>query len=573
MKILLIQPPVRDFYQTSIRTFPIGLAYLAASLQSHGHEVEILDCQTEKKRSIPILSELFYLRDFYPFNDRSPFKLYSGYYHFGMGWEEIRRRIADSKAEIFGISSSFTPYHGEALEIARIIKEWDRRKVVLMGGAHVSCDPDGVLKNPLVDYVILGEGEIRFPLLLEQIEKGKIERIEEIDGIGYRVNGEIHISPLKNFVKDLDSLPYPARELLDLGRYQMKKKRSTMIITSRGCPHGCAYCSTHLVMGASFRTRSPEAIIKEMMECRNRYGTQIFDIEDDNFTFDQERAKRLMALIIETFGEQVLELTAMNGVSFASLDGKLLRLMKRAGFHTINLSFVSTDPSTKKRMERPVAETDFDDILEEAEKVSLNVIAYAIFGMPGQTIEEMVNTLIYLMGKRVLIGPSVYYPTPGTNLFRKCKEIGILPSHSSQWRSSALSIETKEFNRLDIVTLLRLARTINFIKGKIEKGELNEGITWKELSQIMKAKAKVKAETENKVKVEDEVKFYSTCNKSELITWVDLLLLLFNKRSFFGIRKDFGKRTSFFKEETSKKVLDYLFEKAWDRPILKSRND
>ena len=207
MKILLIQPPIQDFYQTSIRTQPIGLAYLAASLQKHGHEVEILDCQTEKKRSIPIPSELSYLKDFYPFNDRSPFKLYSGYYHFGMSWDEIRRKIEDSKADVFGISSNFTPYHGEALEIARIIKEWDRRKIVVMGGAHVSCDPDGVLKNPLVDYVILGEGEIRFPLLLEQIEKGKIGKIEEIDGIGYRVNGEIRISPLKNFVKDLDSLP------------------------------------------------------------------------------------------------------------------------------------------------------------------------------------------------------------------------------------------------------------------------------------------------------------------------------------------------------------------------------
>ena len=306
-----------------------------------------------------------------------------------------------------------------------------------------------------------------------------------------------------------------------------------------------------------------------MVECRKQYGIQIFDIEDDNFTFGQERAKRLMALIIETFGEQVLELTAMNGVSFASLDGELLRLMKRAGFHTVNLSFVSTDPSTKERMRRPKPTTEFDKILEETEKVSLNVIAYAILGMPGQTIEEMVDTLIYLMGKRVLIGPSIYYPTPGTNLFKKCKEVGILPSHSSQWRSSALPIETKEFNRLDIVTLLRLARTINFIKRKIDKGELNEGITWKELSQIMKAKAK--AETENKV--EDEVKFYSTCNKSELITWVDLLLLLFNKRSFFGIRKDFGKRTSVFKEKSSKKVFDCFFEKAWEEPILRSRND
>ena len=162
MKILLIQPPIQDFYQTSIRTQPIGLAYLAASLQTYDHEVEILDCQTGKKRSISVPSELSYLQDYYPFDDRSPFKLYSGYYHFGISWDEIRKKVEDSKADVFGISSSFTPYHGEALQIARIIKEWDRKKIVVMGGAHVSCDPEGVLKSPFVDYVILGKGRFAF---------------------------------------------------------------------------------------------------------------------------------------------------------------------------------------------------------------------------------------------------------------------------------------------------------------------------------------------------------------------------------------------------------------------------
>ncbi len=154
MKVLLIQPPIRDFYQTSIRTQPIGLAYLAASLKSHGHEVEILDCQTERKKSIPVPSELSYLRDFYPFEDRSPFKLYSGYYHFGMGWDEIRERVEGSKADLFGISSSFTPYHQEALEVAQRIKAWNGKSVIVMGGAHVSCDPETSLKSPWVDYVV-----------------------------------------------------------------------------------------------------------------------------------------------------------------------------------------------------------------------------------------------------------------------------------------------------------------------------------------------------------------------------------------------------------------------------------
>ena len=576
MKILLIQPPIRDFYQTSIRTQPIGLAYLAAPLKKNGHEVEILDCQTETKKSIPIPPELSYLKDFYPFDDRSPFKLYSGYYHFGMEWEEIGQKIKDSKADVFGICSSFTPYHGETLEIARIIKEWDSRKVVVMGGSHVSCDPKGVLRSPSVDYVILGEGEARFPLLLEQIARGRARNIKKIDGIGYRNDGEIRIDLLQTFIQDLDSLPHPARELLDLDRYRMRKKRSTMIITSRGCPYGCAYCSGHLVMGTAFRTRTPEAILREMMECQKQYGIEVFDIEDDNFTFDQERAKRLMGLIIEAFGERKIELSAMNGISFASLDGELLRLMKKAGFKTINLSYVSADPSTKERMKRPKSTTGFDRILEEAEQIGLHVIAYAILGMPGQTMEEMVDTLIYLMGEKILIGPSIYYPTPGTPLFEKCKKEGMLPPNSTQWRSSAFPIETKEFDRVDLLTLFRLARVINFIKGKMDKKELEEGMTWRELLHVLKDRRR--AGSKGEMKDENGSGRYALCampfasfNKEDAPTWVDLVLLLHSERSFFSLRKDSGRKISVEKEKSSKKVLDYFLEKTWQRPILKSR--
>jgi radical SAM superfamily enzyme YgiQ (UPF0313 family) len=554
MKILLIQPPVQDFYQTSIRTQPIGLAYLAASLKKEGHGVEILDCQTGTKKSIPVPAELSYLKDFYPLNDRSPFKLYSGYYHFGMDWAEIRKKVEESRADVFGISSSFTPYHGDALKIARIIKEWDREKIVVMGGAHVSCDPEGVLRSPFVDHAILGEGEIRFPLLLEQIARGSPENVEKLEGIGYRNKGQIRINALRNFIQDLDSLPHPARELLDLDRYGLRKKRSTMIITSRGCPHRCAYCSSHLVMGTSFRTRTPEAILTEMMACQKQNGIEVFDIEDDNFTFDQERAKRLMGLIIGAFGEGKIELSAMNGISFASLDGELLKLMKRAGFHTINLSYVSTDPSTKERMGRPEPTTEFGRILEQADQIGLHVIAYAILGMPGQTIGEMVDTLIYLMEKKVLIGPSIYYPTPGTPLFERCEKEGILPPYPVQWRSSAFPVETKEFDRVDLLTLFRLARVINFIKGKMDEKELEEGMSWKELYQVLREKVKAKLEV-----------------KGEPISWIDLVLLLDSERAFFSLRKRSGERISVEKEKSSKKVLGYFFEKAWQRPVLKSR--
>jgi len=245
----------------------------------------------------------------------------------------------------------------------------------------------------------------------------------------------------------------------------------------------------------------------------------------------------------------------MNGVSFASLDRDLLGLMKRAGFKTINLSFVSTDPSFKERMGRPGTTSHFDNILKDAERVSLNVVAYAILGIPGQRIGEMVDTMIYLMGERVLLGPSVYYPTPGTSLFEQCKTKALLPSHPSQWRSSALPIETEDFNRLDIVTLFRLARVINFIKSKVDEGELNEGMTWRELHDVLKEKVEAEG-----------------ISSKEALTWIGLLLVFFKERSFFSLKKGYVGRKSIFREKTSRKVLDYFFKKAWDKPILKSRS-
>jgi Fe-S oxidoreductase len=467
-----------------------------------------------------------------------------------------KEKIKDSRAEVFGISASFTPYHREALEVARIIKEWDQRKIVVMGGSHVSSDPEGMLKNPFVDYLVLGEGELRFPWLLDQIEKRGRKKIGDYDGIGSHSDEDVRINPMKSFIEDLDFLPYPARKLLDLDCYRIKRKRSTMLITSRGCPHKCAYCSAHLVMGTAFRTRSPENIIHEMMECREKFDIQAFDIEDDNFTFDLKRAKQLLSLIIETFGEGNLELSAMNGVSFASLDGELLGLMKKAGFRTINLSFVSTDTLTRERMKRPRGLIDFDSIVREAEKLGLQVIAYAILGMPGQTLEEMVETIIYLMGKRALIGPSIYYPTPGTPLFEVCKKENLLPPHPTQWRSSAFPLETKDFTRLDLVTLFRLTRVINFIKGKMAEKEIDDGMTWQDLFQVLKERGKAK-----------DVLITSDKPK-DVPAWVDLVFGLSQEKAFFSLKKT-SAGMMIKKEESSKKVLDCFFEKAGNQPILK----
>jgi hypothetical protein len=257
----------------------------------------------------------------------------------------------------------------------------------------------------------------------------------------------------------------------------------------------------------------------------------------------------------------------MNGVSFASLDGELLTLMRRAGFDTVNLSFVSTAPSLKKQMGRPTTDVDFGEILKKVEQAGLRAIAYAIFGMPGQTIEDMIDTTLYLMKERVLMGPSIYYPTPKTPLFERCRDEGILPSTTLQWRSSAFPIETKEFDRLDLVTLFRLTRVINFVKDKMDHGEIEEGITWRDLFHVVTEKQRTWTGR-------GQYRTGETLNpshKDEKTAWLILLLLLFRERSFFGLSRDHGGKISIMTIKSAKRVLDIFFERAWNEPVVRSQ--
>jgi len=547
MKVLLVQPPVRDFYQTRIRTQPIGLAYLAASLRLEGFEVEILDCQTGRQQPISLPRPFSYLREVYPLDDVGPFRLYSGFYHFGMGWKEIRQAIDAIQPDVVGISSLFTPYHGEALEVARIAKSGDHGRIVIMGGAHVSGDPEMVLRTGPADCVVMGEGEARLPRLLKAIrDKGLIKNV---DGVGYWERNRLRINPVEGFIDPVDDIPQPARDLLEPDRYRIGNRRSTMLVTSRGCPHHCAYCSAHLVMGHRFRARSPEAVTAEISECLRRYDITSFDIEDDNFTLDLGRAKRLMELIVERFGERTLHLSAMNGISFASLDAVLLEWMKRAGFDAVNLSFVSTEDLTRKTMNRPGAAEPvrFDEMVEAVCRLGLSAVAYAIFGLPGQSLSEMVDTLIHLMSRRVLIGPSIYYPSPGTPLMARCRQEGLLPPDASMWRSSGFPVQTKDFDRLDLVTLFRLTRWINFFKGKMARGEMAEGLSWRDLFRLSREK-----------------------EEANSAAWPQLVRLLWEERRLYGLarRADgglFPKRIS-----SSQRIIDLFLDRSIDRVILRA---
>ena len=467
MKILLIQPPVQDFYDTDIRLQPLGLCMLKAAAKKFmpNMQVTVRDYhQGHGRKTIPLPTELSYLRQYFKYPDSSPFSTFFHYYHFGASFEEIAKDVTYEKPDLVGISSLFSPYHREALACAREIKK--RLNIpILMGGSHVSAAPLSVLNDWSVDFIIRGEGERPFVEFLKAWKAGL--PLESEPNLGFKRNGEPVLNPMaENFA--LGDLPVADFSDLSPDRYLFEKKPLCFITTSRGCPHQCTFCSVHLTFGDKFRRRSPENVLSEI---RQRYseGYRVFDFEDDNLSFSKEDLKTILNALIAEFPEDDLRLVAMNGISYLSLDRELLELMKKAGFRSLNISLVSANADVLTRLKRPHTLKKYLDVVNQAHSLGFDIVSYQILGIPYETPDDMVDTMALMASLPVLIGASIFYLTPGCPIageFPEMTESDIFKS-----RSTAMAIETDQFRRDDLYTLFITARIINFLKGLRLTGE------------------------------------------------------------------------------------------------------
>lgn len=459
MRVLLVQPPVEDFYTTEIRLQPLGLAFIKAAIKSNLPDVEvrIVDFQSGwGRRTIPVPQELQYLKPFYGFKDSSPFSTFHQFYRFGASNEEIKNEIKKFKPDLVGISSLFTPYYREALSVAAIAKELGATTV--MGGGHVSACPDFTLSFPQIDFIILGAGERPFWQLLKAL-------IEETDysgipGIRYRSQssepgnketGSDNADP--DLIPDFSDFP--------LNRYRIGKKSIAFLLSSRGCPHQCSFCSVHAVFGKGYSRRSIASILEEI-HLRYLQGYRIIDFEDDNFTFFKREAKELLVRLIEQPWAKELELVAMNGISYLSLDEELLDLMGRAGFSTLNLSLVSSDESVLETVKRPHTLKKYLEVVRSATAKKFSITSYQILGLPHESLESMIDTLVVNARLPVLLGASPFYQIPGT-IIAEAKSL--MADDYFRARLTALAIETPFVNRKQLYTLLVTTRIFNFLKG------------------------------------------------------------------------------------------------------------
>jgi len=473
--IVLVQPPIEDFFLTAKRTIPYGLACIAASLEEQDFSVAIIDAlATNKSKIIPWPQEMAYLAQHYGKPDTSPFALFHHYKHFGFSFVHLGQLVQQSGAFLVGISALFTPYYKSALEAAVTIKKHHPDCCIVVGGHHATALPETVMKCKAVDFVIRGEGEVALSRLAAVVKKGRAadqEQLVNIPGLVWRrEDGSLHmVKPA--VISNLDSRPLPATQLLKQSFYRRKKRGSAVIMASRGCPLRCSYCAVSADSGLPYRRRSVASVLREIELAVSRDNVGFIDFEDENLTINRSWFMDLLTGISALRKKRDFELRAMNGLYPPSLDETMIVAMRKAGFRTLNLAVGSFDSQQLKQFRRPDVGHAHDRLLKLCKKHGLDAVSYIIAGAPGQQAETSLNDLLHLGRQNTIVGLSVFYPAPGSLDYRRAADFVILPPHLSLMRSSALPL-SHTTNRGEVATLLRLSRIINFIKS-LQKDQIS----------------------------------------------------------------------------------------------------
>jgi magnesium-protoporphyrin IX monomethyl ester (oxidative) cyclase len=423
MKVLLINPP-QQFYLGSeppAGSIPLGLMYLAAVLDKAGYVVELLDA---------------FITDFKPQKNGDIVTV-------GMPFSQIEEEIRSRKPDVVGISGPFTSQVGNALKVSELAKKVNPNILTVVGGPHVSTVPEKFLEEAkTVDVAVIGEGEYTLLEVVEYFEGKKL--LSDILGIAYRQNGRVILNGRRPFLENLDELPYPAYHLVDMEYYLTNKigyrsfqKRAISMVTSRGCPFNCCFCSIHLHMGKKFRAHSAEYVLNHVKYVVDTYNVKNVFFEDDNLTFDLKRFEAICNGLID--GKIKIGWDTPNGVRADHLNMPLLEKMKLSGVISV---FVGVESGDQEILNRVICKSlDLSRVVEfakNAKQIGLKTGAFYIIGFPGEKKENMQRTVDFaLMLKRKYdVGMHLFTATPsfGTRLYEQCVENNYLEADLS-WSS------------------------------------------------------------------------------------------------------------------------------------------
>jgi anaerobic magnesium-protoporphyrin IX monomethyl ester cyclase len=474
MKILLCQPPVEDFYSTPDRHYPLGLLSLAGYLLGLPVEIKIVDfLHNGGRKTIPLPENFAPLEDFLSY-DTSPVKIFHQYYHFGTDWEDMAGCFRKESPDIIAISSLFYTYSYESIKTARLARASCPDAVIVMGGQNIRYGLTSFNEDIPADYLIAGEGEIPFRMLVEcLLDRRKTP--DQIPGLYQCIDGKFRVVSRHMPCTPAEDI-HTEHALIRTGDYTIGGLPAAMIQTSRGCPFGCTFCTIEQTFGRKIRYRPVPAILKEIEDLTDR-GVQVLDFEDDNLTVDRDFAITLFSGIKEKYGNSLC-LYAMNGLSSWTLDKALLELMREAGFAMLNLSVGTLAEQSLRKTRRVDSREAFENAAVTAAALGMKVMGYFIAGIPGETVEETLETLAFLSHLPVVAGISPFYYIPGQSM-----SIPRIPSNPRDARLSRFYPADSQWSEKELITLFRLTRWVNYVKEKMSNAGI-QSCTLKDLPRF-----------------------------------------------------------------------------------------
>lgn len=335
---------------------------------------------------------------------------------------QVKDLFQTYQPHILGITS-MTPLIYAAYRCATLMKEVDPGTMVLLGGPHMTEVPAEVMTEcPSIDYGCIGEGEYTFLELIYHY-KNKTKPDRSCLGIVYR-EGEKVIQTLdRPKIKDLDTLPFPdyGQFRMDLYRppvHKYKIDNTFSIVTSRGCPYACTFCST-AVHTRRYRTYSPERVVEEMLHLKNNYGARGITIQDSLFTMHRKRVMEICKILIK---EKIGVIWAANA-RVDQVDPELLSTMKKAGCWILAFGVENGNQHMLDQMKKGFKLPDAIKGIALAKKAGMETRASYILGLPGETEETAMNTIKF--AKKVGTNVASFHfavPYPGTELYKQCRE-------------------------------------------------------------------------------------------------------------------------------------------------------
>jgi len=433
MKVYFINPPAtipisregRCMIRKSAWAFtlpPISLAYCAAILREEGFEVKIIDCIAE-----------------------------------GINQLVLKEKIKQYNPDIIILNTATSSIVND-IKIADDIKEINPLVKVGVIGIHPSSLPDETFSlSKGLDYIIRGEPEFTIRDLALALDNN--QPLSKVEGISYRIGEKIFHNSSRELIKDLDSLPFPAWDLININNYKLPftNEPFLLIVPSRGCPHQCIFCNARIYYGDVIRLRSVKKVISKIEWVKNNFGVKNFHFWTESFTLNRDFALEISKEILK----RNIQINWTCNSRVDNVDLELLEFMKKAGCWMISFGIESGDQCILDNAKKGITLEQSIDAVKLAKKAGLEVSIQCIIGLPGETKKTALKTIAF--AKSLNADYAQFYcavPFPGSDLYHLAKEKNWLST--KDWSKFDQSQSVLNIDTLKAVAIMRLRRNAYF---------------------------------------------------------------------------------------------------------------